>query len=194
MTERYIYTDKVGAGPEHPAKRWGLFTEELSSEEAMQRYALPVSRRDDWFGIVRTVDDEAPSAYLQMCPQANGVVLHTLDRNGSVAASYSWGAYATGDDADAGEGAPRLFLNQIVWYVYPEAERFLDRFESLGNVRMEFTPQGYGKEVRTTKRGPGEPASTEEREYNDVDVSVNWFAVPAFGQWDPFFNPTPDEE
>lgn len=120
MTPRYIYADKIGAGPEHPTKRWGLFTNELSAEQAAERYALPPEQRENWFGIVQAVDGERPSAYLQMCPQANGVTLHTLDEHGRIAAAYSWGAYSD-TEVHADDEHPRLFLTQIIGYVYPTA-------------------------------------------------------------------------
>lgn len=84
MTERYIYTDRVGAGPEHPKKQWGLFSKELTTDEAVARYDLDAARREDWFGVVLQSDDQRPHAYLQMCPRANGVEMHKLNAQGSV--------------------------------------------------------------------------------------------------------------
>jgi hypothetical protein len=84
-TRRFIYTDKVGAGPEHPNKKWGLFSKELGPEDASARYSLDAARREDWFGVVLIEgEQERPTAYLQMCPRANGVELHKLDQFGSV--------------------------------------------------------------------------------------------------------------
>jgi hypothetical protein len=94
MTRRFIYTDKVGAGPELPNKRWGLFSSELTEEQAESRYSLNAVRRQDWFGIVlMEPGDDRPRAYLQMCPRANGVVLERVNSQGSIETAYSGGAY-----------------------------------------------------------------------------------------------------
>lgn len=195
MTERYIYTDKVGAGPEHPKKQWGLFSKEISVEDAAERYRLDAARRDDWFGIVLLGEgQERPGAYLQMCPRANGVELHKLDAYGSVEVAYTWRAYYTPSDTAPYVGdESRVFLSTITWYAYPDEPRFYLRNASLGNVSMTFGVDGYGKEERVTKRGFGEPADVETREFRDVDVSANWFDIPAFGDWDRFFHPEPRE-
>ncbi|WP_309067889.1 hypothetical protein [Microbacterium sp.] len=196
MTQRYIYTDKVGAGPEHPNKRWGLFSTELTADEAAQRYALDAVRRDAWFGVVLLEPgEERPSAYLQVSPRGNGVTLHKLNPHGSIDASYTWGAYyQPQDDAPYTGDEDRLFLDAITWYVYPEGERFFSRSESLGSVSMQFRPDGYAKEDRTTRRGFGEPSEVETREFRDVDVTANWLPIPEFGEWDDYFHPEADED
>lgn len=196
MSQRYIYTDKVGAGPEHPKKRWGLFSTELTVEQAAARYGLNAARRGDWFGIVRLgEDEERPRAFLQMAPQANGVELSKLGENGSTEAVYTWRAYYDAPDSQPYEGNDdRLFLSAMVWYAYPESEKFQRRAESLGHVTMEFRPDGYAKEERVTRRGFGEPSQVETREFRDVDVSANWFQIPEFGDWDAFFRPEPEPD
>lgn len=195
MTQRYIYTDKVGAGPEHPSKRWGLFDAELTPDEAAARYAQNAVRRDDWFGIVLLEPGEdRPRAYLQMSPRANGVVLDRLDSHGSIEASYSWGAYYDPPTPQPYAGADeRLFLGKMVWYAYPDGDRFHRRGQAVGTVTMEFRPDGYAKEDQVTRHGFGEPSDVETREFRGVDVSANWFSIPEFGDWDAFFHPTPDD-
>ncbi|NHB84972.1 hypothetical protein G7085_11085 [Tessaracoccus sp. HDW20] len=90
----YIYADKIGAGPEHPAKQWGLFTRELTPDQAAELYALNAAQRNDWFGVVRLEDgQQRPTAYLKVCPQGNGIELHRLSGYGSITAAYAWGAY-----------------------------------------------------------------------------------------------------
>ncbi|WP_314649328.1 hypothetical protein [uncultured Microbacterium sp.] len=187
----YIYVDKVGAGPAHPDKKWGLFSDELTVAEAEERYNRNAALREDWFGIVHIEPGEdRPSAYLQMCPRANGVVLHKLTEHGSIAASYTWGAYYSVSEDEAYEGDDdRVFLGSIYWYVYPEGAKFFRRTAITGSIGMTFTPQGYAKEDRVTKNGFGEPDTVETREFRDVDVSANWFEIPEFGDWDDFFHP-----
>lgn len=195
MTQRYIYADKVGAGPEHPKKQWGLFSTELTSEQAATRYALDGDRSSDWFGIVLLeAGAERPSAYLQMSPHANGVKLHKLNAHGSIEAAYSWGSFRRQTDSASGEGGDdRLFLSQMIWYAYPEGKKFMSRSKSIGNVTMQFRPDGYAKEDRVTRRGFNEPDAVETREFQNVDVSANWFHVPEFGDWGAFFQPEPGQ-
>lgn len=191
MTQRYIYVDKVGSGPEHPDKRWGLFSKELTTEQAEARFAMDAARRDDWFGIVRLeAGEERPSAFVQMCPRANGAVMQKLNGFGTVVASYTWKAYFEPSGSESYEGdEDRVFLSQIYWYAYPEESKFLHRMSSVGNVSMEFRPDGYAKEERVTKRGFNEPSDVETREFQNVDVSANWAAIPEFGDWAAFFRP-----
>lgn len=193
MTQKYIYANKVGAGPEHPKKRWGLFSQELTVEEARARYELNAVHSSEWFGVVLLEPGEdRPRSYLQVCPRANGVVLQKLDAHGRIEASYSWGAYYTPSDDRPYEGdEDRIFLGQMVWYAYPDEERFFDRSESLGNVSMRFEPDGYAKEERVVRHGFGKPSDVETLESRGVDVSANWFAIPEFGDWDAFFHPDP---
>lgn len=195
MTHRYIYADKVGAGPDHPNKRWGLFTAELTPEEAEMRYARDSGRSNDWFGIVLLeAGAERPRAYLQMSPRANGVKLHKLNAHGSIEASYSWGKSSGQTESAFGDGSDtRLFLSQMTWYAYPEGEKFMSRSQSVGNVTMQFRPDGYAKEDRVTRRGFNEPDAVETREFQNVDAAANWFEVPEFGDWDAFFHPEPEE-
>lgn len=195
MTQRYIYADKVAAGPENPSKRWGLFSDELTAEEAAARYRLDPSKRDEWFGVVLVESEaERPQAYLQVSPRANGVTLERLDAHGSVAASYSWGAYYQSEDGRPYSGDDdRIFLDSIVWYVYPEGERFFRRSASIATVEMGFRPDGYAKEDRVTRGGRGEPSQVESREFRDVDVTANWFRIPEFGDWDDLFHPEVEE-
>lgn len=192
MAHRYIYADKVGAGPEHPDKQWGLFSDELTVEQAQARYAEEASRRDDWFGIVRMeAEQDRPGAYLQMCPRANGVELHKVNEHGSIEAAYTWRAY----DDDPSDAQPhqglgdRVFLGSIIRYAYPEGDRFFRRSASIGSVSLTFAPDGYAKEDRVIKRGFGEPSEVETREFRGVDVSANWTAIPEFGDWERFFHP-----
>ncbi|GAA1847094.1 hypothetical protein ACFQZV_09045 [Microbacterium koreense] len=191
MTHRYIYTDKVGAGPEHPKKRWGLFSTELTEAEARARYELDAARREDWFGIVRLdADQDRPVSYLQMCPRANGVSLQKLTPQGSIEADYVWGAYYDPSNLEPYTGDEhRVFLGGVTWYAYPDDDRFYRRGQAAGQVSMDFRTDGYAKEEQVTNRGFGQPADVETREFQDVDVSANWFDIPAFGEWDAFFHP-----
>lgn len=195
MTERYIYANRVGAGPEHPNKRWGLFSEELTVEQAAARYALDPGKQDEWFGVVLLEDGaERPRAYLEVCPRVNGVKLAKLEAHGSIEASYSWGAYHQSEHGRPYEGNDgRIFLRSIVWYVYPEGERFFRRNESIATVHMDFRPDGYGKEDRVTHHGFGKPSDIETREFRDVDMTANWFPIPEFGDWDALFHPEAEE-
>lgn len=194
MIERYIYAKKVGAGPEHPKKRWGLFSEEITADEAARLYSLDAVHREDWFGVLLLEEGrERPSAYLQVCPRANGVQLHKLNEQGSIEAGYTWRAYYDPSDSRPYDGnEARVFLSTITWYVYPEEERFFMRTASLGHVSMVFGVDGYGKEEQVIKRGFGEPSDVETREFRDVDVSANWFEIPEFGDWAAFFHPGGD--
>ncbi|MFX4273100.1 hypothetical protein ACQBAR_07945 [Propionibacteriaceae bacterium Y1685] len=191
VTHQYLYADKIGAGPEHPTKRWGLFSKELPIPQAEKRFAMDAARRSDWFGIVRLAPgEERPSAYVQMCPRANGVVMQTLNAHGTVLASYTWGAYHEPAGTEAYEGdVDHVFLSQIYWYAYPDEEKFLSRPSCLGNVCLQFHPDGHAKQERVTKHGFNEPSTVETREFENVDVSVNWTPIPAFGDWEAFFNP-----
>lgn len=192
MAAQYLYTDKIGAGPDHPDKRWGLFSSELTDDQARARYDLDAGRRQDWFGIIPLTDaDRRPRAFLQMSPRANGVELQQLDENGSVASTYIWRAYDPADEHPHAAPQGSVFMSSIAWYGYPEGDRFLRRVQSLGHVVMDFRQDGTAVETRTTKRGFGEPSDVEEREFANVDVSANWFDIPQFGDWEPFFNPTP---
>ena len=191
MTRRFIYADKVGAGPEHPRKRWGLFTDELSPEEAEARYEQDPDRREDWFGIVLLEPgEERPRAYLQMSPRANGVELNRLGAHGSIEVASTWRAYRDPGVAQPEGGAgTAVFLSNVVRYVYPDGDRFFRRGEAIGMVAMEFRADGYAREDRSTRHGAGRPSDVETREFRDVDVSANWFPVPDFGEWDAFFHP-----
>ena len=195
MAQRYIYADKAGAGPEHPDKLWGLFSDELTVEQAQARYAADASRRDDWFGVVRMeAGGGRPSAYLQMGPRANGVELHKVNEHGSIEAAYTWGAYYEPSDAGPYQGNDeRVFLSSITKYAYPEGDRFFRRSASIGRVSLTFAPDGYAKEERVLKRGVGEPSEVETREFRGVDVSANWTPIPEFGDWERFFHPESTE-
>lgn len=188
--EQFIYADKIGAGPDHPDKRWGLFVTELTVAQAKERYERDVTQRNAWFGIARLGTGEGrPHAYVQMSPRANGVVLQKLNQYGTIEASYTWGAYAEKPGAQRQETADRIFLSQIYFYGYPDENRFLQRFSSLGHVEMTFSPDGRASESRVTKRGFGEPSQVETREYEGVDVTANWARIPEFGDWAAFFAP-----
>ena len=64
MTERYIYTDKIGAGPEHPKKRWGLFSTEITPERAAARYGLDAAERGELAGeAVDGAEDDTHAAF-----------------------------------------------------------------------------------------------------------------------------------
>lgn len=195
MTDRFIYTNKVGAGPEHPNKQWGLFSAELTAEEAKARYELDAARREDWFGIVLLKDgDVRPTSYLQMCPRANGVVLQKVNQYGSVVSSYTWGAYYTPAANETYDGELKeIFLHKIVWYAYPEEAEFFDILDSLGHVSMSFRPDGYAKKEVVTDNGFNRPSEVETREFRDVDVSANRFQIPEFGNWDALFHPDPGQ-
>lgn len=187
-----IYTDKVGAGPPHPKKRWGLFSKVLSEEEARDRYELDAVRRQAWFGIV-LVDDEhdVPVSYLTMSPRANGVALAKLGTYGSIEASYVWGTYYDpADDSVPFEGdVSRVFLGGIRWYSYPDESRYLLRGEAQGNVGITFRENGIAREDTVTNHGFNEPPDVRTREFTGVDLSANWFSIPGFGDWDRFFAP-----
>lgn len=193
MSGRYIYTDKVGAGPEHPKKRWGLFSTEITPEQAEARYALDAVERGRWFGIVLLEpQQERPGAFLQMCPRANGVELNKLSAHGSIEAAYTWGAYHDPSDRQPYRGAEdRVFLGGATWYVYPDEDRFFRRDQSVGTVNLEFRRDGYVKEEQVTRPGFGQPSEVETREHRGVDVSVNWARIPEFGDWAAFFHPEP---
>lgn len=193
MTGHIIYTDKVGSGPEHPNKRWGLFTTELTPDEAKARYELDAMCREDWFGIIPIESGhDRPLSYLQMCPRANGVVLQKLNVHGTVEASYTWGAYYTPADKRPYDGdVDKVFLHKIVWYAYPEEAMFFDILDSIGHVAMNFRPDGYARKEVVTDNGFDRPSDVETREYRNSDVSDNWFAIPEFGDWDALLHPDP---
>lgn len=195
---RYIYADKVGAGPENPNKQWGLFANELTPDEAQARYELNAVNRDAWFGVVRIPEGaDRPDAFLQVCPQANGISLEKLNTHGSVVTAYTWGTYYEPhykDRTPYNGNATQIMLSQITWYAYPEEERFLNLTDSIGAVMMQFEADGYVKEEIMTPQGFGKPMHVETRESRGVDVSHNWFDIPQFGDWEPLFNPTPTTE
>lgn len=187
----YIYCDKVGAGPEHPSKRWGLYSKELTVGQARARYGLDAVKRSDWFGIVRIDEEGRPTSFLQICPRANGVKLQRISRVGSVDASYIWDAYY--DPADTSVpyagGQESVFLGQICWYSYPSADEYLRVDQCLGLVMMNFREDGYVKEDLITSRPFGEPNEVTTTEYRDVPVEENWLPIPEFGDWEGFFSP-----
>lgn len=193
MARRFIYTDKVGAGPEHPDKRWGLFSTELTEEQAASRYSLDALRRQDWFGIVlMEPGDDRPRSYLQMCPRANGVVLERVNPHGTIETAYSWGAYYDPADPQPYTGdEEHIFLGGITSYMYPDSDRFYRRSASIEHVSLEFRPDGYAKRERVISHGFNQPSEVETREFRDVDVSANWFQIPEFGDWDALFHPDP---
>lgn len=43
----YIYVDTVGAGPAHPDKKRGSFSDELTAAEAKERYNRNAALRED---------------------------------------------------------------------------------------------------------------------------------------------------
>lgn len=128
-----------------------------------------------------------------MCPRANGIELNKLNEHGSIKAAYTRRAYHDPSDSRPYEGdEARVFLGGMVWYTYPAEEKFFRRSASVGNVTMEFKPDGYAKEDRVTRHGFGQPEDVETREFRDVDVSANWFRIPEFGDGDAFFHPEPE--
>lgn len=191
MAQAYIYTDKIGAGPEHPDKQWGLYSKVLTAEEAKKRYELNAVRRQDWFGVVPASEtNDRPGALLQLCPRANGVVLEKLNEHGSIVASYIWVAYYTPTGVEPYQGLEdSIFLSSITWYTYPEEAKFFRRNQSLAHVTMTFRPDGYAKEERVTNHGFGQPQDVETREFHNVDVTANKFMIPEFGDWAAFFEP-----
>ena len=190
MTQKYIYVDKVGAGPEHPDKQWGLYSKILTPEKAEARYTLNAMHRAKWFGVVLEHGNERPVAYLQVCPRANGVVLQKLNRSGSIEASYTWVAYYTPQKLLAYEGAEeRVFFAGVTQYTYPDNDTFYRQNQSLKHTTISFRPDGYAKEEKVTKHGFGEPSDVELSEFQNVDVSANWFTIPEFGDWTAFFHP-----
>lgn len=194
MTQGYIYANEVGAGPEHPNERWGLFSEELTVEQAAARYALDADRGDEWFGVVLRPDSaERPRAYLEVSPRADGIRRARLDPYGSIEASYTWRAHQPEDDRPHEADDGHVFLRSIVWYVYPEGEHYFRRNESIGNVQMEFRPDGYAKEDRVRRGDFGETSEVEKREFRDVDVTANWLPIAEFGDWDAFFTREAEE-
>lgn len=171
---------RQAVGAVHPGTHAG------SGRRAIRPQRLPTQRLVR--GRPSRDGQQRPSAYLKVCPQGNGIELHRLNGHGSITAAYAWGAYyEPRNDAPFEGTADRLFLAQITGYVYPEAERFFDQYETLGLVSLQFRPDGSGVEERTIQRGFPEPREVETREFRDVDVSANWFDVPVFGQWEDFF-------
>lgn len=190
-TGPFIYTDKIGAGPEHPDKRWGLFSTELTPSRAAIRYGLNAVRRSRWFGVVLLKPGEKrPRAYLQVCPRANGVELNQVNEHGSIVASYIWRAYYTPSKNVPYTGnEDKVFLSSYTTYVYPKKAQFFRRNQSVGHVDLTFNPNGDIKQELVIPRGFGEPSNVETEEYHGVDVTENWLKIPEFGDWDGFFNP-----
>ncbi|MDR6865505.1 hypothetical protein J2Y69_000087 [Microbacterium resistens] len=187
----YIYCDKVGAGPDNPKKRWGLFSTELTEVEARTRYELNAANRDRWFGIVRLDGSGQPASYLQIYPRANGVVLHKINQHRTIDVGYIWSGYYHSEDESipyAGSDES-VFLGQITWYSYLNEGKHLRRNQSTGHITMQFREDGYAKEEVVTSHGFGNPDDVEIREYQGVDVSANWFKIPEFGDWGRFFDP-----
>lgn len=192
----YIYTDKIGAGPEHPDKQWGLFSKELTPDRAAIRYGLNAVRRSRWIGVVQLKPGEArPSSYLQICPRANGVELNELNEHGSIISSYIWGAYYEPSDKKPYTGSEtRIFLSSYTSYVYPKKPQFLRRNQSVGHVTLFFNPNGDIKQELVIPKEFGEPAAVETEEYHGVDLKENWTNIPEFGDWSALFNPPKWEE
>lgn len=190
MTQKYIYTDKVGAGPEHPDKQWGLYSKVLTPEKAKARYNLNAMHRAKWFGVVSEHGDDRPTSYLQVCPRANGVVLQKLNQSGSIEASYTWVAYYTPPNLQPYDGAEeKVFFAGVTRYIYPDGENYYRQSQSVEHTTISFRPDGYAKEEKVTKHGFNEPSDVELSEYQNVDVSANWFTIPDFGDWAAFFQP-----
>lgn len=193
MSHRYVYAAKAAAVDpvKYPAKKWGLFQadKELTEEEAASIYAADSSRTHDWFGIVRLEDgSNRPSAYLQMCPGANGVKLHRLRPSGSIEAIYSWGRWSE-EEQQPQAGPPRLFLGGIRWYAYPDDSQFWAQNQAVGQVAMQFRQDGWAREDVVTPGMGADPDQVSTTESTGVDVSSNWTEVPEFGDWERFFHP-----
>ncbi|NRD08956.1 hypothetical protein [Rathayibacter agropyri] len=186
-----IYCDKVGAGPPHPKKRWGLFSTEITKAEARARYELNAADRDRWFGIVRLDGAGQPVSYLQIYPQANGAVLHKINQHRTIDVGYIWsGYYHPKDESVPCMGSDEsVFLGQITWYLCPIEDKHIRRNQSTGHLTMQFREDGYAKEEIVTSDGFGKPDDVELREFQGVDVSANWFEIPEFGDWNCFFDP-----
>lgn len=192
MSHRYVYARKAAASDpvKFPAKRWGLFQadNEITEAEAAEIYASDPANTDKWFGIIRLEDGaDRPSAYLQMCPGANGVEMHRLGPAGSVDAAYGWGRW----DTEGGSAAePRkVFLNSITWYAYPDKDQFWRLSQSVGTVNMTFWQDGRAKEDVVTHGTGADPDQVTTTESKGVDMSANWVDVPEFGDWERFFSP-----
>lgn len=185
MTHRYIYAEDIGAGPDRPGSRWGLYSRELTVAEAAERYDSGSGDRDARFGVILLEDGhDRPRSYLELSPHARSVVLRRLNPHGSVAAAYAWGAAAAPDNA-------ALFLDRLTWYAYPGGARFFCPGESVSRVCMSFRPDGYAKQDRVAVGMLGQAAVLGSNEYNGIDVSANWTDVPEFGEWDTLFHPDP---
>lgn len=52
-----------------------------------------------------------------------------------------------------------------------------------------FRENGYVKEDTNQRAPMGEADAVTTREFEEVDVSVNWFDIPEFGDWEAFFHP-----
>jgi len=191
MSHSYFYATQVSARPDSPDRKWGLFftKNELTEDEARARFALePMDRENGFFGVVRVPDGaDRPQSYLRVGPRANGLELEKLNEHGTVVASYTWRAYAEGEqEASSPE---RVFLGTIVYYGYPDEDRFWPLRKSIGSVMMVFRENGYVKEDTTQRGAFGEPDDVTTREFEGVDVSANWFDIPEFGDWEAFFHP-----
>ncbi|MCW4459973.1 hypothetical protein [Microbacterium sp. MPKO10] len=202
MSHRYIYTTQVGtrADTNDPGRPWGLYfaDDELTEDAARARYALePQDRQNGFIGIVRVEDgEERPSAYLQMGPRANGARLHNLGPHGVIQVSYTWDAYHEPPRAsDPYEGdASQVFLGSIVWFTYPDENQFWRQSKNVGSVMYDFRENGYARADESVRGGFGNPDEVTTREFENVDVSANWFDIPEFGDWEAFFHPEGDEE
>ncbi|MGO1235836.1 MAG: hypothetical protein ACTHY8_09940 [Microbacterium gubbeenense] len=192
MSPSYFYATQVSARPESDDREWGLYftKNSLTEDEARARYGRdPRDRENGFIGVVRLADGEdRPRSYLRVGPRANGMELEKLNQHGTVVASYTWRAYAEGEQQET-PSTERVFLGTIAYYGYPDEDGFWPLRKSIGSVMTIFRENGYVKEDTNQRAPMGEADAVTTREFEEVDVSVNWFDIPEFGDWEAFFHP-----
>lgn len=73
----------------------------------------------------------------------------------------------------------RLFLSTVIRYEYPDKPGWHGQNEATLVEEIAYTPEGV---CRITLDDTSKP-TIEITDYRDVDVTPNWEAVPAFGDW-----------
>lgn len=143
---------------------------EIDESAARQRFVdgpqLAVSRVAD--------GESVPDYTLVLGAGGSHVRVRHYDANGSVVEVFDYSS-VDGDD--------RLFMDNYKVYVYADEATTPQTFnQSVAHKAWVFGPDGTATCREVVKPMPDARIS----KYRDLDVSGNWRARPAFGDWDRF--------
>lgn len=161
MTYRYGHTWNVRRG--HPVEEVDEVGARALFESGPQ---LSVSRIEE--------GQTVPDYTLILGVEGSHVRVRRYDANGSITETF---------DYSFREGEERLFLDNYKVYVYPDDAASPQSFmDSVAHKAWVFREDGTATCREVVKPAP----DARITEYRDLDVSGNWRARPAFGDWDAF--------